>query len=462
MRNGSGFWLRVFRLGMFALLACGGLAARASAFTHPGLLSTAAELQFVKGRIQAGAQPWTRAFESMRSDPLVSLTRPPHPRADIECGSYNNPDVGCDDATYDAKAAYGLALIWYFTGDRRYAAKSIQYLDAWAGAYRSIGLSNAPLVSGWTLPAFANAAEILRHTDAGWSPTQVAAFSEMLMRWLPAVDDKEPRASNWIFSLMEAKMAIAIFTDNPVLFAEAVAMWRKRAPTFSYLASDGPLPAQTGATSQVTLETQWHGQKTFVDGIAQETCRDIGHMLLGVGAMVYCAEMAWHQGVDLYGEQRKRITAMLEFHGRYFNGEPVPAWLCGGKLLLHPTTPFPATGIRSDNFEIAYNHYQREGMKLPQSAMVVSKSRPAGAGGPVSKWETLTHALLPTDGTIGIAPPATPAARPPSARPRVSLREGGARVEIQAADGAAAFATDGKQSPISPGSSCGSSRNGPP
>jgi hypothetical protein len=450
MRNGTGLSACVFRLGLYAFAACGCPVAGAAGFTHPGLLSTAGELQFVKGRIQAGAQPWTKAFEALRSDPLVSLTRPPHPRADIECGSYNNPDLGCDDATYDAKAAYGLALLWYFTQDKRYADKSIQYLDAWAAAYRSIGLSNAPLVSGWTLPAFANAAEILRYTDAGWSPAQIKAFTNMLLRWLPEVDDKEPRASNWIFSLMEAKMAIGIYTDNPALFNEAVAMWRKRAPTFSYLASDGPAPVQAGSTATVTQETQWHGQKVFVDGIAQETCRDIGHMLLGVGAMVYGAEMAWHQGVDLYGEERKRITAMLEFHGRWFNGEAVPAWLCGGALLLHPTTPFPASGIPSDNFEMAYNHYRMEGFALPQSALVVSKSRPAGAGGPVSKWETLTHASLPAGGGVGIAPRTAAARHAPPATLRVNLRDGagprGVRAVIQGREDAAEFRTDGKDS----------------
>ena len=51
------------------------------------------------------------------------------------------------------------------------------------------------------------------------------------------------------------------------------------------------------------------GRRYRIDGLLQETVRDSGHANLGLSAMVNAAETARQQGVDLYGEQGKRIMA---------------------------------------------------------------------------------------------------------------------------------------------------------
>lgn len=80
-------------------------------FTHPGVLVSRPQLDFVRGRVNAGAQPWLAAYDRMAGSAYGSLTRTPRPRAVVECGPYSNPNLGCTDERQDAIAAYTLALM---------------------------------------------------------------------------------------------------------------------------------------------------------------------------------------------------------------------------------------------------------------------------------------------------------------------------------------------------------------
>jgi hypothetical protein len=80
------------------------------------------------------------------------------------------------------------------------------------------------------------------------------------------------------------------------------------------------------------LVTFWYDQTTYVDGLCQETCRDLGHVQYGLAALIDAAETALIQGVDLYGEEQARLVAGLEFHANCLQGATVPSWLCGGTL----------------------------------------------------------------------------------------------------------------------------------
>ena len=79
---------------------------KAAAFTHPGVLVSRAQLDFVRAKVQAGAQPWKGAYDQMMASRYASLSRTAKPRAVVECGSYSNPNNGCTDEREDAIAAY--------------------------------------------------------------------------------------------------------------------------------------------------------------------------------------------------------------------------------------------------------------------------------------------------------------------------------------------------------------------
>src|SRR4051812_42119290 len=100
-----------------AVPGTGRASAAPAAFTHPGVLVSQSQLDFARGKVQAGAQPWKAAYDQMMASSYASQSRTPKPRAVVECGSYSNPNYGCTDEREDAIAAYTNALAWYITRD---------------------------------------------------------------------------------------------------------------------------------------------------------------------------------------------------------------------------------------------------------------------------------------------------------------------------------------------------------
>lgn len=361
------------------------------AFNHPGVLVSKAQLDFVRGKVKAGAEPWKSAYNAMLKSKYASLSWTARPRATVECGSGSNPNHGCSDEREDALAAYTHALLWNLTRDSRHASVSIKIMDAWSAVVKEHTNHNAPLQAGWSGASFARAGELMKHTYTGWSGARQTRFARMLRTvYLPMVIKGRPNSNgNWELIMMDAATGISVFLDDRASFDKAVAIWRKRVPAYIYLKSDGALPKTAAGSSKDTREElidYWQGQSTFVNGLAQETCRDFGHTGWGFAAAAHVAETARIQGLDLYSQVESRITKALEFHAAYELGAQVPSWLCGGSV---------NRGIGSV-LEVAYNHYAgREGISLPATKKLIqTKQRPSDANYFLA-WETLTHAGNP-------------------------------------------------------------------
>jgi hypothetical protein len=382
----------VFALALLA--TCCAHSAAAAPFQHPGILNNQDELNFIRDRVQARAEPWAGAFNRMMKSRYASLSYTPKPRAVVEAGPYSTPDIGAGDEKSDAIAAYTHALAWQLTGKKEHAEKAIEILNAWSGVIEQHKGHNAPLQSSWVGSVFPRAAEIVRYTDAGWKPAEVERFSQMLRKaYLPYIEEGRPSFNgNWELSMIEAMTACGVFLDDEALFQKGLSMWRRRVPAYFYLIDDGELPVPPPLGDKNTKEAlvkYWYDQTTFVDGVAQETCRDFGHTLYGLAAIANTAETARQQGIDLFGEEAKRITTAMEFHAAFINGKPVPPWLGNGRLKTNA----------GSTWEIAYNHYHnRLGMDLPETAKVIAtRIRPSGADHH-EVWETLTHAELGSKG----------------------------------------------------------------
>src|SRR2546423_6818667 len=69
----------------------------AAGFYHPGVLVNRAQLEFIKAKVAAGAQPWKSAFEAAKASELASPSYTPHPWKTCECGPFSKPDLGCKD-----------------------------------------------------------------------------------------------------------------------------------------------------------------------------------------------------------------------------------------------------------------------------------------------------------------------------------------------------------------------------
>jgi Alginate lyase len=360
-----------------------------SVFTHPGVLVSRAQLDFVRAKVQAGVQPWKSAFDELRTSRYAALSRTPMPRSTVECGSYSNPDNGCSDERTDALAAYADALMWYVTRDGRYAAKAIELMDAWSAVLNQHTNSNAPLQTGWAGAGWSRAAELIRHTyPAGWPGA--GRFAEMLRNvYLPVLLKGSGSNGNWELIMTDAAMGIAVFLDDTASFNRALALWRGRVPAYIYLKSDGPAPLSPPGRpkSGEALTRYWYGQTTLVDGLAQETCRDFGHTAMGFNAAFHAAETARIQGVDLWSEQKNRFAAGLELHAGYELGQPVPSWLCSGSV----------TKGTGEYWEVAYDAlHTRLGVNLPNTARLIGARRPMGTDNHSTGWETLTFADNPT------------------------------------------------------------------
>ncbi|NQX01476.1 alginate lyase family protein [bacterium] len=368
------------------LIAVGTWAGSASAmtFVHPGALSSKAELDFVKGRIQAGAQPWKGEFEQIRNSDLA--TRGPHGLANIDSKNHD-ANLSRDDAA----AAYTQALLWYFSEDEVSARRSIAILNSWANLQGfTSGTEQDRLQAGWIGAVFASAAEIMR-LYPGWTAGEIGDLQAMFKKaFYPQLNTASSWNGNVDLTQIDAMMAIAVFNDDETEFRQGLARLKLRSPAYFYLKSDGPLPrpiAGDGGDPQKF----WSNPAQWIDGLTQETCRDNGHhSQFGLGSALHAAEIAWHQGVDVYSENQQRFTAAMEFMASRFLSGSMQG-VCANDV------PSPD---RYDSWEIGYNHYhRRRGVALPNTRQLINEQiRPHARR---NEWnlmyETLTHAELPVE-----------------------------------------------------------------
>ena len=360
-----------------------------SGFVHPGVLVNRAQLEEMKRRVAAGVEPQKSAFEALRASKWGARDYTPHPWATVECGSNSNPNLGCKDEQGDSEAAYAQALAWAITGDATYARNAIAIMNAWSakltGGHTN---ANAQVQASWTGDVWPRAAEIIRYTYKGWPQAEIERFENMLTtQFLPSLIHGTCENGNKELTMSEALINIGVFTDNRTVFEHGVKMWRGRAPAYIYLASDGAKPIEPPGCGPAIWGNKGF-TPAFVEGLLQETARDSGHANLALAGMVDAAETARQQGMDLYGEQGKRIMAALEFQAQYLapNHAQPPEHL---EFHLHPT------------WEIAYNHFHgRLGFALPKMSAVIPTNRPTGVNHHMN-WETLTHAGM---GSIGLPP----------------------------------------------------------
>ncbi|MFD5944488.1 alginate lyase family protein [Streptomyces collinus] len=357
-----------------------------AAFAHPGVTVSKGQLDFIRSKVNAGAQPWQGAFDRMMASKYADLNRTPRPRAVVECGSYSNPDLGCTAEREDAIAAYTHALAWYLTRDERHARKAIELMDAWSAVIRDHTNSNAPLQTGWAGSSWPRAAEIIKHTYTGtWANS--GRFATMLRTvYLPEIINGSNSNGNWELSMMEAAVGISVFLEDKASYDKAMATFRTRTAAYVYLESDGALPKTVPSQNLDTREKivkYWQGQSTFVNGLSQETCRDFTHTGYGLSAISHVAETSRIQGQDLYGtDVGERLRHGLGFHARYQLGAGADGRLCGGslKLGLGPVT------------EVGHNALaNRLGHAMTNTATLTQRGRPAGSNNLFVAWETLTH-----------------------------------------------------------------------
>lgn len=345
-------------------------------FVHPGVLHSRQELDFVRRQIAKGNEPWQSAWEELRSHPISKLDWNPSPTAEVVRGPYNNPDVGGTDLMRDGAAAYSHAVQWYMTNDRAHADKAIEILHAYATTLQSVGGHDAKLLVGMSGINYVNAAEILRHTSPHWSDDKQLAFERLLRQVLyPVIEDFYPSANgNWDAAMIQTMLAMGVFLDDRAMFDPAVDY---------YLHGKG-----NGAVRNYINDF----------GQCQESGRDQSHTQMGLGYLGCAAEIAWKQGVDLYGAYDNRLALGYEYTARYNLGHDVryvPYRSYQGRY-HYKTISDKGRGRFSSIYERVYHHYHvRVGIEMPFTAQVVKQIRPEKWQTAFAPWGTLMYAELP-------------------------------------------------------------------
>jgi hypothetical protein len=414
-------------------------------FRHPGTLNDLAELERIRAHIEAGEEPWKSNFSKLEASSFARADYQAHPAAIVSKGVTESAEMN------DAVAAYANALLWIFTGEEWRAQKSAELIDAWSGRLRSFVGLNWYLDPAWTAVPLVEAAEILRSTYPKWqnAPRLAKLFNDV---YLPILHGRMA-FGNREMAVCNALVAIGVFNDDPAAFYEGIDHWVAYVPSYFYVAEDGPearkpdywlsspsdeellkldgrrTPAtwiswidlahgvedrgddRTVLTHWSVVE-QWRDPGTFIPGYSPETGgRDMGHTENAFLSAVNVAEIAWHQGIDLYSMAAHRLTVFMEMTAGLRLGEPPSRAAYHGRLDF-------GNGL-SPTYEVAYNHLHNVlKIDLPKTRQLILTairqmgpnqidrpfpSRfPASLQAPViwpqagwtANWETLTHGEL--------------------------------------------------------------------
>ncbi|MGP4047167.1 alginate lyase family protein [Streptomyces sp. 2A115] len=343
-------------------------------FAHPGMLHNAGDLNRSKVRVAAKKEPWLAGWRRLTANRHSASTWKPNPQATIiRGGEGQNYAILFNDI----HAAYQNALRWKIAGTKEHAETAVAILNAWSAKLTTLtGNSDRFLASGIYGYQFANAAELVRD----YPGFDLARFKKMLLNiFHPLSDDflKHHNGAvitnywaNWDLCNIASIMAIGILCDDKAKFDRAVTYFKKGA-------GNGSIKNAAPFVYEDQGLAQW-----------QESGRDQGHTVMGMGLLGSICEMAWNQGVDLYGYDDNRLMKGAEYVAKYNLGGDVPftkyTWRTGTKGAWREQAVISDIGrgqIRPV-WELLHNHYaRRRRLTVPHVTAMAEKVRAEGGGG---------------------------------------------------------------------------------
>ncbi|TLS48086.1 Ig family protein [Streptomyces montanus] len=363
---------------------------RLRAFTHPGLLHTAADLARMKAAVAAQESPVYDGYLTFAAHARSKATYTIQNTGQITSWG-RGPTNFQNQAVADSAAAYQNALMWCVTGNRAHADKARDILNVWSASLTMITGADGPLGAGLQAFKFVNAAELLRHSDYdGWAEEDLARCEQSFLRvWYPAVSCYMLYANgNWDLTSVQSILAIGVFCEEPTLFEDALRF------------------AAAGAGNGSV-----RGRIVTDAGQGQESGRDQGHEQLAAGLLADAAQVAWNQGVDLWGYDDQRILANFEYLARYNLGGDVPFTTDLDRTGKYIKKSLGANGRGNlpPIYEMAYAHYAGvRGLDAPYTKAAVFR----GTGG--TRVVEGSNDDLPSFGTFAYAGAVAPSPTVPT------------------------------------------------
>ncbi|GAA4053036.1 alginate lyase family protein [Streptomyces shaanxiensis] len=369
--------------GLTAALAVGASAAALTgapaeaapaAFTHPGMLHAYGELNRAKVRVAAGDDPWLSGWNRLTANSHSASTWQPNPQATIiRGGTGQNYGILYNDI----HAAYQNALRWKVAGTTAHGDAAVRILNAWSGTLTTVtGNADRYLAAGIYGYQFANAAELMR----GYSGFDLDRFKTMMLNVFYPLNNRFLNEhndacitnywANWDLCNMNSILAIGILCDDGAKYDQAVNYFKNGA-------GNGAIRKAVPFVYDSEGLAQW-----------QESGRDQGHSVMGIGLMGAFCEMAWSQGEDLYGYDSNRFMKAAQYVAKYNLGQDVPfttyTWGTGQNCAQQSHTAVSAAsrGQLRPVWDILHYHYaRRRGLSVPYITAMAEQVRPEGGGG---------------------------------------------------------------------------------
>ena len=337
----------------------------ARTFVHPGALLSAEEITKMKRVVQQGSgfqyDQWKAFLADSRSQ---STWRAHGPSADI-----GGSDGVRQRASKDGVAATYNAIIWQVTGDTLHADAAVQTLMGWCDSIKSARNQ----LFQYPCRDLIQAAEMLRNSDgtfySGWAQADVDRFLTMVRDiFVPALRGQTGNGmTSWSAGAIDGVLSAGVLLDDEDIYNEGLGYF-----------TDTDIP---GSITSCTLPT----------GQSKEMGRDNVHANLTLDDLARMAQIAWHQGDDLFSVLDNRLMKMYDYWCQFNSGhddtyyEPWKTTTDEGEqgaTWFFIQTESNGFRLRPDgtNYECVYHHYKEvkkiDDSQYPYLTMFTKLARP--------------------------------------------------------------------------------------
>lgn len=290
----------------------------AGSSNRPNMFLNAEEIENIKNRIATGQQPWKAAYDNTLSDnykyinmPIQSVTFGGNtpPSGDIH-DYYTDPpyssdgisDPSSDRTDYSSlinvsRAVRYLGTMYALTGNNEYADKAVQLINAWT--VDSSTRMNPKFTNGQSHIEIAVAAcgifygADLMWNYPGWSASDKTVFKDWTAQMISSAKtwSNDNNFENWRLVFISSA---SVITEDTGSMRYAFDRWKAIIP--DQMNTDGSMKNELARTNSLTYST------------------------FALNAMTQTAEIARHNGVDLYNYKLtdgRGLEKALDFHVPY-------------------------------------------------------------------------------------------------------------------------------------------------
>ncbi len=356
-------------------------------FKHPGLFLDSSEIQEILTRVEAGEQPWKQAHDALMQaaagalgqknlsvtyqgstgndyyteQPYCGWTTARSPCGSSCCDGKINPQA--DRADYQAvadlsRSVRNLGLAFAFTGEARYADKAIALLRNWflhptSRMNPKITNNQSQIELYISMPGVFYGADLIWN-HSGWLPNEREGFQKWVGTFMEDVKVRSHGTNyeNWRLVLLSSG---AFMSGDSALLHSAFDIWKTR------------IADQMNSKGEMIKEL--------------DRTKSLDYSTYAVNAMVQTAEIARHQGVDLYNYRLpdgRGLELTLDFHAPF---------ILNPSRWIHPQID-TYKGDNAAVYELAYAIWQKDAYHavIQKSGRPLNEIRTLGL-------TTLTHAF---------------------------------------------------------------------